>query len=418
MRVLIIAQQWEPEEGTPQRRWAPLVDGLVSAGHSVDVIAPPPHYPGGTLSSQDPAHQVGAVARGRHGELIWRCNFSPHTQSLRSRIWDQGHTLLSSVELGSKIIRRNRPDILLVTAPPVPTIYAPIYLGWRYRIPYVVDLRDAWPDLLKYVKDWNSELERISRGSAFFRKLFGFAASLLGRLLNYSLRRAQGIVTTTPSFAEKLRRNGYKNVVSIRNLGSVFPGPVADRNEREPGKLRVLYIGTTGRAQGLENAIKAVKLTQAQGVNLKLRVIGTGASISALKEQAKGTGIEFRGRIPHSEVPAHYQWADTSLVHLKDWGPLEYCVPSKFYEALSSGRHVTVSVNGETARIINENGAGISVEAMNPQALADAWIALARSPELLDVQNKGRRWLTERESPEENSRKFTEFVERCAQAQA
>lgn len=44
MKILFISQYWAPENGVPQRRWSWLTDLLETEGHSVTVIAPPPHY--------------------------------------------------------------------------------------------------------------------------------------------------------------------------------------------------------------------------------------------------------------------------------------------------------------------------------------------------------------------------------------
>ncbi|WRS29040.1 glycosyltransferase family 4 protein [Actinomycetaceae bacterium MB13-C1-2] len=414
MRILIIAQQWEPEEGTPQRRWAPLVEGLIARDHIVDVVAPPPHYPGGTLTSNDPKVQSGAVAVGRHGETVWRCNFSPHDQRLRTRIVDQGHVMLSSIRTGLRLVKRYHPDVVIATAPPLPAAYAAACVGKLGKTPYIVDLRDVWPDLLKYTKEWTVDQKQKSRSSVIYSSMFSVATSFFTRLTNKTLDGAAGIVTTTPSFAERLRDRGYKNVVNVRNLGSVLPQAVPPRVSHNPGSLKVLYLGTTGRAQGLSNVISAVRLAQAQGTDIQMRIIGSGASLAGLKDKAEGTGIEFLGRIPRADVMEHYEWTDTSLVHLRDWAPLKFCVPSKFYEALSSGRHVTVVANGEVERIINETGAGMAVPAMDPHALADAWTFLANNLGLLEVGDRGTRWLAERETPDENANKFVDFVEHVA----
>ena len=156
MRILILAQQWEPEEGTPQRRWAPLIDALVRRGNKVVVVAPPPHYPGGLLTSEDPDVRTGATAKGRHGEVIVRCSFAEHDQTLRSRIWDQGVVGISTLRIARRIIDKQRPDIILTTAPPIPAAYVTSLIAHTREIPYIVDLRDVWPDLLKYLNEWAS----------------------------------------------------------------------------------------------------------------------------------------------------------------------------------------------------------------------------------------------------------------------
>lgn len=415
MRILILAQQWEPEEGTPQRRWAPLVEALIRRGDKVVVVAPPPHYPGGLLTSKNPDVQVGATAKGRHGEVIVRCSFAEHDQTLRSRIWDQGVVGVSTAHAARRIIGKQRPDIILTTAPPIPAAYVTSLVATLYRIPYIVDLRDVWPDLLKYLNEWGLRADQERKGRSIMAPAFAVGSAIASGCLRIALRGAAGITTTTPSFAELLRARGFENVLNVRNTASVLARPVPSIEQRDGEELRILYVGTTGRAQGLHSAMSALELANAR-VKIQMRVIGSGAALKPLQEDAaaRGLPVEFFGRIPHQEVREHYEWADTTLVHLRDWEPLQYTVPSKLYESLSAGRHVSVAANGETARIVEETGVGHAVPAMQPQKLADLWEHLANNRELLDIGDSGILWLQARESQVENAEKFANFVEQCA----
>ena len=416
MRILILAQQWEPEEGTPQRRWAPLIDALVRRGNKVVVVAPPPHYPGGLLTSEDPDVRTGATAKGRHGEVIVRCSFAEHDQTLRSRIWDQGVVGISTLRIARRIIDKQRPDIILTTAPPIPAAYVTSLIAHTREIPYIVDLRDVWPDLLKYLNEWGPRVDQKSQGRLILAPAFAAISAVASNLLTIALQHAAGITTTTPSFAELLRERGFENVLNVRNTASVLAQPASPVEGREDQELRVLYVGTTGRAQGLHSALDALDLIKSEHVNLQMRIVGSGAALKSLQEDAaeRQLPVEFFGRIPHEEVRAHYEWADTTLVHLRDWDPLQYTVPSKLYESLSAGRHITVAANGETARIVEETGVGHAVPAMRPRALADLWKHLANNRELLDIGDSGILWLKARESQVENAEKFANFVERCA----
>jgi glycosyltransferase involved in cell wall biosynthesis len=102
--------------------------------------------------------------------------------------------------------------------------------------------------------------------------------------------------------------------------------------------------------------------------------------------------VEFVGPVPRAEVLDHYAWADTLLVSLRGWGPFEWTVPSKLYEALASGRHITGVVAGEAADLMHCARAGHVVPPESPGELADLWAGLARSREGLRVDGSGRAW--------------------------
>ena len=334
---------------------------------------------------------------------------------------DQAIVATSSLALASRLIKERRPDIILTTAPPIPSAVTASLVGKAHRVPYVVDLRDVWPDLLSHMNEWGNKAE-ANPPSAIRAEAFDALIAAGGSVFRWTLKNAAGIITTTPSFAEKLRREDCSEVLNIRNMASVREAPVPPLEEsrseasRTEGTLRILYAGTTGRAQGLDSALEALRLTIEAGVDARMRIAGSGAHLRLLKLHAarEGLPVEFLDRVGYEDVVEHYEWCDTSLVHLRSWEPLSYTVPSKLYEALSLGRHVSVAANGESARIITETEAGHAVPAMNPQALADLWVKLASNRDLLDVGTGGRRWLLKRETPEQNSKKVEDFALKVA----
>ena len=415
MRVLVVSHLWEPESGTPQRRWGWLTDSLVAAGHRVDVLAPPPHYPTGQLLDDSPACAVGAVTPGRHGERITRTAFRPHDPTLPSRMIDQMTTASSQVRVGAQLIQRHRPDIIVATAPPLPAATAAMTLGRRHHIPYVIDLRDVWPDLLEYMNQWAPTTGRNNPGNPLRRKVFRAAARAGGVSTTAAIRHAAGMITTTDSFGELLRSRGVTETLTVRNLGAIRHAVLPSVPAQSP-TLNVLYAGTTGRAQELENGLRALAAVRERGADVRMRVVGSGAHLKTLRHNADAleVPVEFTGRIPFDEVLEHYRWADTVLVHLQDWKPLDYTVPSKLYEVLEMGRHISLSVNGEAADIVREARAGDCVPAMDRDALADLWWDLFHDRSRLRVGSGGRDWLASQGTPEENGRRFVDFLEGLA----
>src|SRR5699024_12009040 len=57
------------------------------------------------------------------------------------------------------------------------------------------------------------------------------------------------------------------------------------------------------------------------------------------------------------QILEHYRWADTCMVTLRsDWASFAHTVPSKTYELLSYGKHITGVVCGEAAAILQHAG--------------------------------------------------------------
>ncbi|WP_235933447.1 glycosyltransferase [Corynebacterium qintianiae] len=183
------------------------------------------------------------------------------------------------------------------------------------------------------------------------------------------------------------------------------------------GELNVLYAGTMGRAQKLTNVLEAVKIARDRGTRVNVRMVGAGAARAALKEQIdrEGLPVDMFGKVPAGELAAHYEWADSALVHLRDWGPLASAIPSKTYELMELGIHISAAVSGETADIIRKLGAGDVVAPEDPGALAELWVELARDRERLIPRFEAAQWV-QRERSGESKGKLLALLDQVASA--
>lgn len=388
MRIALITHHYEPENNAPQRRWSALVPRFIAAGHEVVVFAPPAHYPSGKLEDVPDCGASGRSSTGRFGETIHRVKFREHGHDLRSRSLDQAVVAASSVWRALRTMngRAKRPDVVISTVPGLPSIAAGWLAALLLRAPHVVEMRDAWPDLIED----SGMLERAS----WRRRL---ATRLAKLAVTNSQRHSAAVVTTTESFAEVLRDRGVERVEVIRNGANLDNVQALPPRVEHGGPLRVLYAGTIGRSQGLSTAVEAAVLAQQAGFPVEFRVLGSGAAEEELREQVAALQAPVRvlGRVPAVEVINHYAWADTALVSLQDWPPFLWTTPSKLYEAIALGQHVTGCLRGEAAQLITSIGAGDVVQPGDATALARAWSELSADRSRLVVESRARGWTLE-----------------------
>ncbi|MBR7742599.1 glycosyltransferase family 4 protein [Phycicoccus sp. BSK3Z-2] len=410
MRVLLLTHYYAPEVGAPQHRWSALARVLTGLGHELHVLAPPPHYPGGRVL---PAHahlRPGTTATGEHGETVHRVAFRPHTGAIGGRVADE-------VVVAADVVRRGRsavlprPDVVVATAPPLPMLGAGGRLARRLGVPFVAELRDAWPDLLDVADQWSGEEpSRLRRGlHGVSRRARGGVASVLTR----QQRRADAVVVTTDTFAEVLRGRDVPTVHVVRNAAHGVSG-YAEHVPRVPtAELRVLHAGTMGRSQGLGTAVRAAALAADRGVPVRLRLVGAGAERDRLARLAAElrAPVDVVGPVPHATMGEHYAWADTALVTLRAWPALEWTVPSKLYEVMGLGIHVTAAVGGEAAEIVAGREAGTVSAPEDVAGLADAWERLAADRELLRVPATGRAWAAEHAGTDALGRAYADLLE-------
>lgn len=404
MRILLVTQYWYPENGVPQRRWSWLAKMLIDAGHEVCVVAPPPRNSRSVDITDDSTQARKLPYQGTEGETIFRSAAYKVGDSITSKAANQLLIALSQVRTLIRNRKQIEPDLVIGTVPALPTAGVTWVAAKIFDRPYMIDLRDAWPDLMGQASSWNAgvgdpsireklakngPLQLVTRGST--------------KVLNTLLRGARAILVTSSSLKASLEsrrelstRGNNPEVVVIRNVFPVASQPTEDRgSHRKSGHLNVLYAGTIGRAQNLQNALEAARLANQQGLQVHMIFVGAGAARELLQEKAQEFGVDARFiRLkPAKLLNAYYDWADTALVHLAEWEPLRRTVPSKTYELLYNRIHISGVVEGEAADLISSLGGGDVVPPQDPSALASLWVSLGNNPQRLSVGTTGRDWV-------------------------
>lgn len=194
--ILLVTHHFAPETGAPQRRWGALAGHLVPAGFPVTVLTPPPHYPSGKITHNSPDFRPGSIRTGSHGEKIIRVNFREHSHGLGSRAADQVVAAVSSVLRGIRP-SAGRPAVVIATVPGIPSVVAGWVLARWHRARFVVEMRDAWPDLIEP----SGILLRRGRPRGLRPLVRDLAVRAVHRIVTRLQTRADLVVTTTAAFA-------------------------------------------------------------------------------------------------------------------------------------------------------------------------------------------------------------------------
>lgn len=392
------------------------------------VVCPPPHYERSVplrewLKRERPWRRF-RIEEGAFGETMVRTGYFPSGRSLSSRILNQAVVALSMMTFPvrkPRALKGYRPDLVIGTVPALPTSVVTRLIAKSLRRPYTIDLRDAWPALLDVSDDWNSATgtpsirERLARFGALQA-----LTTLTEWAMNRVLKKADGIITTSQKLEDWLRNEHHSSSQDMTTIRNVFP-PRSTFSKKDSDNandsLHVLYAGTLGRAQKLGNALRAARIAQDRGASIELRFVGDGAAWEELHETAQhlGVNVDFYHRQAAEALEEHYAWADTALVHLADWEPLTRTIPSKTYELMNLGLHISGAVDGECAELINELHAGHVVHSESPEELAQLWIRLAEDRSLLHVTDEGADWVKQQRD-EVVPRQLIDFIDRVVRS--
>jgi colanic acid biosynthesis glycosyl transferase WcaI len=402
VRVLVFSQFFPPEVTAGAVRVQGFADALCAAGHDVTVVCEMPNHPTGVVL---PAYRGRLVRRRRAGRLrAWYVAvLTSPVKSTRTRL--MFYASYAGMAGAAGLLSR-RHDVILASSPPLPVGAAAALVARRQRAPWVLDVRDLWPDAA------------VAAGELSDPRMLGFAQGLERRLY----KAATAITTTTEPFRQDiLQRTAPGARVAVLPNGTTRLWLDAGDFEVDRRALGLpedrfvwAYAGNVGLVQGLEVAIDAaVQL----GDDFQLLIVGDGpmrAALEARSRQLPPGRVAWRPLVP-PEIAARYLGAsDALLVSLAGHPILSSFVPSKLFDYCAVGRPVIVAAGAEPRRLATGAAAGLGVAPGDSDALAAAVRRLRDDPALRErLGTAGRAFATANLRERQNER-MCELLEEVA----
>lgn len=388
MKILYLTHYFPPEGNAPANRVYNLARSWVRAGHAVTVVTGVPNVPAGKVYEgyRNRLYQVEEMD-GIRVVRLW--TFIAANSGTLLRTLNYLSYLCSAVLWG---LFHLRPDIMIATSPQFFCGWAGAKLKWLRRYPFVLEIRDIWPE----------SIEAVGKGMP--RLLL----RLVGWMETAMYRAADQVVTVGSGYREGLLEKGVpKEKVHVFPNGvdaeRFVPGPVdeAFRMKWNPdGKRVIAYVGTIGMASGLDVVLRAARRCRDEGEDgILFLMVGDGAVRQALESEAVRDGLSnvcFTGRQSREDVQLFLKLADVCLVHLKGSALFRRVLPSKIFEAAAMEKPVIIGVEGEASRLVEQAGMGKSM----PPGSEDELVRLARESlgdygPWAEMGRKGRAYLQE-----------------------
>jgi glycosyltransferase involved in cell wall biosynthesis len=365
LRILLVSQYFPPEIGATQSRMQSFAEYLAMRGHDVTVIAEFPNHPLGVMP---------AAYRGRLIEIdrsnpykvirVWVRTNSEKTQMTRLSFYTSfmGMAAATAPLAG-------RPDVVVATTPPLFAGMAGWAIARMMRVPLVLDVRDLWPAAA-------TSLRQISAGWPTR------AAELIERRL---YRAASAVVAVTLPFTEHIDairgKEPLTTLIPNGTLEQFFEDSGRNRLGVPEDRYLVTFAGTLGIAQALPSTLDAAAALVGEA---EFSFIGEGPMKDIVMEQAREGGlpnVHFHAQSPLEQITPVLAGSDALLVPLSGHPTFEGFVPSKLIDFMAVGRPVLLSAAGESARIVEQSGAGLVVRPEDPAALVAAVRRLRDDPE-------------------------------------
>ncbi len=275
------------------------------------------------------------------------------------------------------------PDLVLGSSPHPFAALAAQRIAAHYKVPFVLEIRDAWPYVL-------TEVGGQSRYHPF--------VWLVDRTMRFLYARAERIIMFSKNSAPLLEENGAEpgKIVWIPHGVDleICPQP---RPAEENGKFTVTYIGSHSQWNSLDAILDAAKLLQRRP-DIVIRFVGSGSHKSGLMERArveKIENVEFLDSVPKTQIGELLHSSDAFIINnRRDGVSKRWMSFSKLYEYLAAGRPVVFGSFTDNDPV-RESGAGVSVNADDPQSLADGitFLASCSAEQLAEFGRLGRRYI-------------------------
>lgn len=392
MRVLLVSQYFTPEITAAAARLHGFAEGLARRGHQVEVICEVPSHPAGVVEPGYGGHFVERREMdGFEVRYVW-VRATP-SKATRARLLNYASFGVTASLAGAV---RPKPDAIVASSPPLPVGNVGATLAFRHRAPWVLDVRDLWPDVALVVGEVE-EGHLVSAARKIERRLY---------------RSATAITCTTQSFKSEIEARGGEGKVTQISNGTTerFLGAGDEEPDRaligDDERFTWTYAGNLGLAQGLDAAVRAAG---ALGDGFRLMLVGEGPRLEDLRtlatEVAPGA-VEFRRPVPQAQVARLMRASDALLVSLDATPGLEGFVPSKLFDCCAVRRPVVVAVAGEAARLAGDADAGLCVPPGSPDDLAAGIRRLCDDDALRDRLAAGARAFAEENSREQGVEKL------------
>ena len=381
VRVLIISQYFWPESF----RINDLVLGLKERGHEVAVLTGKPNYPTGVFFT-------GYSFFSRNKEAfqdvpVYRVPLIPRGKGQRWRLALNYFSFVFFAGVLGPILCRGRFDLIFVYEPSPITVCLPaIVLKGLKRAPLILWVQDLWPESLSATGAVQSP----------------FILNWVTRLVRFIYRRCEMILVQSEGFISRVLALGVEpgRVRYFPNWAETLyqplnPGECTPEQKQMPNGFRVMFAGNIGAAQSFETILSAAeKLKHHQDIHWMILVDGHKKDWVAQQINALGLDdkVHLLGHRPVDTMPRYFALADAMLVTLRRDPVFALTVPSKVQSYLACAKPIISAADGETARVVEDSGAGFSCPAEDAAALADAVFKLYRmSPiERKQMGEKGR----------------------------
>jgi glycosyltransferase involved in cell wall biosynthesis len=407
--ILLVSFRYPPETGAAATRLEALTTRWASLGHEVTVLTTTPDYPDGEVYDGYSNEWLQREQRGGVDVVTTKSlPSSPSDHIIQRAVKYVWFTLFATL-VGTLWL--DRRDVVLATSPQPFAGLAGLAIARLQGVPFVFEIRDLWPESLVAMGEVDNWL----------------VITILDAMSDYLYRKADRISITAPSMKEVVVEAGANPEdvwIHTNGIDHTFFNP-NNANEVDESALFdenfvLSYVGTVGKAQGLEVVLEVAKrLQDLDGYSdVRFVFIGFGSRYNNLAKRAENDNLDnivFLGRRSKSEIPDYLHASDAAFIHTAGEEAFETMIPMKLYEALGAGLPVVLGARGDAVEVLDRANAGIVVTPGDADEILAAVLELHNdSEQRWQYAENGRQYVEKNHSWNAIATEYSENLSRIA----
>ncbi len=301
------------------------------------------------------------------------------------RLFDHAQLALS---LRKHLNGSELPNIAVIGYPPIESAWTLNNFLTKRKIPVILDVKDAWPDIL--VRGLPSKFRFLGKFLLFpyfrmmkqaFKKASGFTAPS-NEFLQWCLKKAgrpqNSIDSVLPLTAPRESFSIEEKESAVKYLESI--------NVLEKIPFRISFIGSLSDSFDFKPIIAASEVLPIQFV-----IAGDGPNLNSLRQLfINSKNVVLTGRLNSIQSLVLQERSDLMIAPYMDLSDFEMSIPNKLYDYMRNGKPIITSLGGSVEKLVLSEKIGLRYFNSNPETLVDSIKISLKNPEMLnEMKSRG-----------------------------
>ena len=314
LNILIITYYWPPSGGSGVQRWMYFAKYLKKLGCNPVVLTVDPKYASYNLKDLSLYSQIKDIETHKTFSLEVLSLYSflksgnktksiPQSYIPNKSIFDKITSFIRlnlfipdsrigwnyfAFQKAKKIISNNKIDYVITTGPPHSSHLIGEKIYKKYKLKWIVDLRDPWSELF-YLKD---------------RFRFNFSKKLNVKLETNVIEKADAIITTVGDRYHKILKAKITNPEKIHQVYNGYDKLNYDKIEEiKPKKFNIVFTGMLTQNHNYETFYEVLKILNPKQNNLNLILTFAGRiDKKIIKIYSNKIELHNKGYIDHNNA--------------------------------------------------------------------------------------------------------------------